>query len=230
MIYDLKLSGANLVTYNRIFQHPASHSVERHSIRTLFEKIAQVEDQSNGKFKVTRHGRTLVLPGTNNDSMIGTFELMTLRHFIENSQTASPISNGREAHWLLVIDHHEARIFRSEVNGGKPLEIRAYHPEVHFRHTHDSINFSRGKENLNESGFFAPVAEALKDAEQILIFGVGHGMSSAMEQFIAWLEIHHANISRRIVGAQVVDESHLTDSQLFVLGQNFFSTPIVPAA
>ena len=42
-----------------------------------------------------------------------TTELMALRHFLELSETAVPNGDTPLAQWLVVIDHHEARIYRS---------------------------------------------------------------------------------------------------------------------
>jgi hypothetical protein len=96
-------------------------------------------------------------------------------------------------------------------------------PDVHFRHTRDSGNVSRGKEIPDPQGFFKPVAEALKSAGPILVMGTGKGMSSEMEQFIAWLKIHHPEQAARIIGSLTVDEKHLTNDQLLAKARDFYA-------
>jgi hypothetical protein len=133
-----------------------------------------------------------------------------------------------DLHWLLVIDHHEARIFRSEAVGASPLHVLPHEAEAHFRHARHSRDFSRGKEKPDPNSFFEPVAAAMKAGGRILIFGTGTGMSSEMDQFVAWLKLHHPDAAGRIVGALVVDEHHMTEGQLLGKARDFYAT--VPAA
>ena len=129
-----------------------------------------------------------------------------------------------EAHWLLVIDHHVARIFRSEIQGSIPQRILPHDPEDHFRQAHEAKSFSRGKEKPDPNSFFEPVAKALQAAGPILIFGTGTGMSSEMDQFNAWSKIHHPELAKRIIGSLVVDEHHLTEGQLLAKAREFYAS------
>jgi hypothetical protein len=128
-----------------------------------------------------------------------------------------------------VIDHHEARIFRSEMHGAVPLRILPYAPEEYFRHAAHSNEISRGKEKPNPNSFFEPVAKVLQGAGQILIFGTGTGTSSEMEQFVAWTTAHHPELARRIIGSQIVDEHHLTEDQLLAKARVFYASVPVSA-
>jgi len=62
----------------------------------------------------------------------------------------------------VVIDHHEARIFRSEIRGAVPQQILPHEPDDYFRHAHNSKDFSRGQEKPDLNSFFEPVAKALQ--------------------------------------------------------------------
>jgi len=147
-------------------------------------------------------------------------EVMTLRHFLQKSEVVPATPDAKDTHWLLVIDHHQARIFHYELQGGAPHRIL---PEEYFRHTRDSGNVARGKEKPDPEGFFKPVAEALKSAGQILVMGTGTGMSSEMDQFIAWLKIHHPEQASRIIGSLAVDEKHLTNDQLLAKARDYYA-------
>lgn len=127
------------------------------------------------------------------------------------------------ADWLLVIDHCEARIFRSEMSGAVPERILPHELEDDFRPAH-------GQKKPDQNSFFEPVAKALQAAGQILIFGTGTGKSSAMEQFITWLKVHHAELAKRIIGSLVVDEHHLTEGQLLARAREFYANLAAPAA
>ena len=129
-----------------------------------------------------------------------------------------------------MIDHREARIFRSEIHGTNPEQILPHEPDDFFRHAHNSKDFSRGKEKPDPNSFFEPVAKALQAAGQILILGSGTGMSSEMDQFVAWVKTHHPEIANRIIGSLAVDGSHLTQDQLLAKAREFYANAQVSKA
>jgi hypothetical protein len=147
---------------------------------------------------------------------------MALRHFLERSEPTPSETKESETHWLVVIDHHEARIFRSEMRGTLPQQILPHEPDDYFRHAHNSKDFSRGQEKPDPTSFFAPVAKALQAPGRILVFGTGTGTSSEMEQFIAWLRLHHPELAMRITGCLVIDEHHLSEEQLLAKAREFY--------
>ncbi len=217
------LRGSHRRTYQTIFQHPVSHNLGWHEVHALFRQLGQVEDEPNGNLKVTRNGQTLVLHPSRTKDVAETDELMALRHFLDRSEPTPPATAGQEPHWLLVINHHEARLFRSEMAGGSPQQILPHEPDDYFRHAHNSKDFSRGQEKPDPNSFFEPVAQALHDTGAILIFGTGAGMSSEMDQFNEWLILHHPGVAGRIIGSLVVDEHHLTEGQLLAKAREFYA-------
>ena len=220
------LTGSHLRTYNSIFQHPVSHNLEWRNVRSLFNQIAEVVEQPNGNLKVSRNGQSMVLHTPRTKDVAEIAELMELRHFLERSEDTPLEAAAGESHWLVVIDHHEARIYRSEMKGTVPERILPHDPSDFFRHAHNSKDFARGREKPDLNSFFEPVAVALKTADKILLFGTGKGTSSEMEQFATWLGKHHADISSRVVGAVSIDESHLSEAQLLLKAREFYSTAV----
>ena len=216
------LTGSHLRTYQTIFQHPVSHNLDWHAVRALLANLGQVGEEPNGNLKVTRHGQILVLHPPRTKDVADTDEIMALRHFLERSETT--VTNGKETHWLVVIDHREARIYRSATPGAVPQLIRPHAPEDFFRHAHNSKDFSRGREKPDPNSFFEPVAGVLNGAGEILIFGAGTGTGSEMEQFIAWLKLHRPELAKRIIGSLVVDEHHLTEDQLLAKAREFYAS------
>ncbi len=214
------LKGPHLRTYNTIFQHPVSHNLDWREVCSMFKHIGEVTEESNGNLKITRNGQTLVLHRPNTKDVANADEVMSLRHFLEKSETIPAKVDSNDAHWLLLIDHHEARIFHSEIHGGL---LRKILPVEYFRHTRDSGDVSRGKEKPDVTSFFKPVAEALRAAARILVFGTGTGTSNEMNQFTAWLNKHHPELAGRIVGSVVVNEQHLTDDQLLAKAREFYT-------
>jgi hypothetical protein len=224
MTSTASLTGSQLRTYKTIFQHPVSHNLEWRHVRALLATLGDIAEEPNGNLKVTRNGQVLVLHPPRTKDVAETDELMALRHFLERSETMSPEAKMSETHWLVVIDHHEARIFRSEMHGAIPQQILPHEPDDYFRHAHNSKDFSRGEEKPDPNSFFEPVARALQAPGRILIFGSGTGTSSEMEQFIAWLKVHHPEVAKRIIGRLVVDEHHLSGDQLLAKAREFYAS------
>ncbi len=218
-----QLTGTHLRTYKTIFQHPISHNLEWRAVRSLLEHLGEVTEEPNGNLRATRNGQFLVLHPPRTKDVAEADELMALRHFIERSEEEAPETIGKDAHWLLLIDHHEARIYRSEMEGAAPRQILPQELGDFFRHAHNSKDFSRGREKPDPNTFFEPVAKALQAAGQILIFGSGKGTSSEMDQFIAWLKVHHSELAARVIGSVVVDEHHLTERQLLSKAREFYA-------
>ena len=217
------LTGSHLRTYQTIFQHPLSHNLAWHDVHALLRHLGQVGEEPNGSLKVTRNGQVLMLHPTRTKEVADSEEFMALRHFLERSEATPPGANGAEAHWLVVIDHREARIYRSAEPGALAQQIRPHAPEDFFRHAPNSKDFSRGQEKPDPNSFFEPVAGVLNGAGKILIFGTGTGTSSEMDQFVAWLKQHRPELAKRIIGAEVVDEHHLTEGQLLAKAREIFA-------
>ena len=83
---------------------------------------------------------------------------------------------------------------------------------------------SNGQRKPERKSFYEAVAKSLQGAGQILLFGTGTGASSAMEQLVAELQHHHADVARHIVGSVAVDEHHLTEDKLLAKARKFFSS------
>jgi hypothetical protein len=218
-----QLSGSHLRTYKRVFQHPISHNLDWRQVHELLKAVADVVEEPNGNLKATRNGQTLVLQPSHTKDVSESGMVMDLRHFLERSEAAAPEAGGSGAHWLVVIDHQKARIFRSEMRGAVPERIMPHEPDEYFRHAHHSRDFSRGQEKPDPNSFFSPVAKALQAPGPILIFGTGTGTGSEMEQFSEWLKIHHADLAGRVIGCVTVDERHLTENELLARAREFYA-------
>jgi hypothetical protein len=228
-----KLTGSHRRTYKTIFQHPISHNLEWRAVYGLLEKLGEVVEEPNGNLTASRNGQTLVLNPPRTKDVASEEEVMVLRHFIEQSERPAatpPEAESNDTHFLLVIDHQQARIFRSRMHGAIPQQILPHEPEDFFRHAQDSKDFSRGQEKPAPNSFFEPVAKALQNAGKILVFGTGVGTSSEMDQFVAWLKIHHPLLAARIIGSITVDAHHLTEDQLLAKAREFYSQPRVSLA
>jgi hypothetical protein len=221
------ITGSHLRTREKIFRHPAAHNLDWREVRSLFERLGRVDEEPNGNLRVIINGQTEIYPAPRTKEVKEMDELMKLRHFLERAEKAAtataPEAGAEAAHSLVVIDHHEARIYRAEMRGALPQQILPHKPEDFFRHAHNSKDFSRGQEKPDPNSFFAPVAEALKSATKILLMGSGIGTGSEMEQFAAWLETHRPELARNVIGSVVIDQHHISEAQLLAKAREFYT-------
>ena len=133
----------------------------------------------------------------------------------EKAEVAPPL--------LVVIDHQEARIYRTEVHGAVPVRVTPYDPHGSGRHLHSAHEWTDGKRQPERKSFYESVAKTLRGAEQVLLFGSGTGRSSAMEMLLADLKAHHPDVAGKIVGSVVVDAHHTTEDQLLAKARDFYA-------
>jgi hypothetical protein len=126
-------------------------------------------------------------------------------------------------HLLVVIDHQEARVYRTEVAGAVPERIAPYDPYGYGKHLHSAREWTDGKRQPERKSFYEAVAKTLQGAGQILLFGSGTGRSSAMEMLVADLTAHHPDVAARVVGTVVVDAHHTTEGQLLAKARAFYA-------
>ena len=126
-------------------------------------------------------------------------------------------------HLLVVIDHTEARVYRTEVKGAVPVRLEPYDPHGHGRHLHSAHEWTDGKSQPERKSYYEAVAKTLRGAGQVLLFGSGTGKSSAMDQLLADLTAHHADVAKAVVGSVVVDAHHTTENQLLAKAREFYA-------
>lgn len=163
----------------------------------------------------------LIIHPPKHKDLSDTKEVMQIRHFLERSSVPE-ISVEDGSHLLVVINHREARIYRTELRDSVPESITPYDPDGTRRHLHNLHDDANGQPELKS--FYEAIAQTLKDkdAEQILIFGSATGASSAMDYLVDELNQNHPDIAKRIVGAIVVNEQHLTEDQLLAQARAFY--------
>jgi hypothetical protein len=220
------LTGVHRRTYEAIFRHPAAHNLAWHDVRAMLAHLGTVDSESNGHLKVTRNGHTLTLHLPHAKEVTEMSHLTELRHFLTRSETAAAADS--DAHWLMVIDHQQARLYRSEMRDSVPQKVVPHSAHGHSLRTRQTLEFSRGQEKPDPAVFFSTVANALGDSAKVLVFGCGHGHSSEMDQFLTWATLHRQSLAQRIIGSVVVDEKHNTPGQLLARAREFYAQ--VPVA
>ena len=136
---------------------------------------------------------------------------------------ATAVKTETASHLLVVIDHQEARVYRTEVSGAVPERITPYDPHGHGRHLHSAQEWTDGTRLPERKSFYEAVAKTLQGAEQVLLFGGGTGRSSAMDMLLADLTVHHPDVAGKIIGSVVVDAHHTTEGQLLAKAREFYA-------
>ena len=154
----------------------------------------------------------MVFQPANDSDVSSANEVTRIRSFIRHSESLE--TKHSDGHILLVLDHAEARIFRTELKGTVPEMLTPYDPRGRKTHVHSAHDYEGPAEKPNDDAYFGHIADSIKNAEQILIFGSGTGSSATKDQFVKWLDTHHKPLAARILAAVTVDESHLTEAQL----------------
>jgi hypothetical protein len=143
-----------------------------------------------------------------------------LRHLIGDAKTDTSPEDGK--HLLLLINHQEAFIFHTELKNSVPEKIMPFDPDGHKRHVHSAHDYAGPAEHPNYDAYYEAIAESLKDAEKLLIFGSGSGSSNAMDLFVTWLREARPKLAERVIGAVTVNESHMSEAEILAKARDIY--------
>ena len=222
---ESELSGTHQKVHDQLFQHPLPHNLQWRELWSMLSALpmATAIEEKDGKLKVTRNGHTIVLHRPRGKDLADESELMQIRHFLQQSSVPTPPPAVAATHLLVVIDHHEARVYSTEVHGTVPVRITPYDPYGFGRSLRYTQDDSNGQRKPELKSFYEAVAKTLQGAQQILVFGTGTGASSAMQQLLMDLAKHHHDVAKRIIASEVINEHHLTENQLLAMARDRFS-------
>ncbi len=216
------LHGRHQHTYEAVFRHPAARDVAWHDVRALLGAVGNVAEGQNGSsLHVSRNGHSATLHAPKHKD-VSVEDLLAVRRYLEES--ADAVIPAKGAHLLVVIDHHEAKIYHTVSHGAVPQQLVPYDPHGFGRHLRSNAEETDGKRKPERKSFYGAIAATLRGSDRILIFGHGTGESSAMEQLLADLKHNHPDVATRVVGSVVTDGSHLTDDQLLAQAREFFAS------
>jgi hypothetical protein len=186
----------------------------------MFTELGDVEEEHNGNLKITMDGHAFVFQPASESDAVTPEEIRRIRNLLRSSPALEASDPG--AHLLLVMDHSEARIYRTEMRGSVPELVTPYNPEGRLILVHNSSAAS-GSELANTDAYFRDIARSIRRAERILIFGSGTGSSAAMSNFAAWLGKHHVKIFDRIIATVTIDLAHMTEPQLLAKAREIYA-------
>ncbi|MFA6043840.1 MAG: hypothetical protein WC718_02545 [Phycisphaerales bacterium] len=212
------LSKSHQHTLDAILHHPTSHNLQWHDVRTLLGELATANAEANGNTTYTREGKRLVIHAERSKD-VDSDAVRELRTFLTDPSDALTTPAVSSLNLLVVIDHREARVYRSEMKGTTPERVVPHDPDNNGRYLHSVTDDSNGQRRPELRSFYDAVAASLKGADHILIFGGGTGAASAMEHLVEHLKEHNKDLAAKIAGTRAVDTHHLSDNQLLAFAR-----------
>lgn len=117
-------------------------------------------------------------------------------------------------HWLVWVDHHEARLLSFNLDASESHLVKASHGHEHLHHHAGAASDGRAGE---DKAFFEAIAKALTPAGEVILCGPGN----AKTQLKHYLEKHHAALDKKIVKVETLD--HPSEGQLLAHGRKAFA-------
>ena len=218
------LSRSDKRTLAALFRHPLAHNLPWSDVLALFGKVGAVEQKANDDFAFQAGGEAYVMRKPHGKELTGQ-EVIDLRHFATRAglarhhEAAVPVA-GAVNNLVVVMDHHEAKIYQIDAAGDDEGEkaIKPYDPH-HFLHhlTHKDESRERGQRSPEDATFYERIAQALVGGGKILLVGHGTGKSNAAHHLADYLAAHHKETHARVVTEMVTDLSAVTQPQLLAL-------------
>ena len=233
------LSKTSRGTIEGLYRHPITHNMEWSAVVALFEKLGTVDHKGHNELAFGLGGEHHRLHKPHSKDLTAQ-EVMAFRHMLTRAgwapQTVSnagvapsgtPGTPMRDAPDLLpdllvVVDHHEARLYHLDVRSAALVDhvIRPFDPHHLLHHvSHNDQAREQRQRTPEDHAFYETIAQAVAQAGAIVVIGHGAGRSNAAHHLIEFLHRHHPLLAGKVVCEVVADLSGLTEPQLLDLGR-----------
>jgi hypothetical protein len=217
-----QLHGLHRKTYDALFQDPVARNLEWQEVRSMLVALADAVEEDSDSLRIKRNGKTLVLHRPQSAGFEDLETLMQVRGFLKQSVAPLRQPEVQSLHLVVVIDDERARVYRTRFQESVPQRIMPYHPAGMARHLEITQNAYDGSRHAERKHFYQVLAKILIGAETILVLGGGTEAMTAMRQLLIELGHHHRNVAKRIIGALVVHEPHLTEQLMLKKSRAFY--------
>jgi hypothetical protein len=216
-------------TLEKLFRHPAAQNIDWDDALALFEVIGDVEHKNNDKWLFQIGAEHQLMHQPHGKDLTGD-EVIELRKFLQRAGwsaqgelTPAPASSVTMPSLMIVVDHHEAKIYRiaTDARDASRKQIQPYDPH-HFLHhlTHKDQDRERGQRAPEDPSFYVRITAALTGAGAIVVVGHGTGHSNAAHRLMEYLRAHSPETHARVVREVTADLSSVTPAQLLdIAGQ-----------
>lgn len=222
------LNGHHTTTLAAIFSHPASHNVAWHDVVSLLNYLGSASERHGGGYTVTIGADHVALARPHGHDLVDA-ELRHLRTFLTKAGL-SPAGNRAEPapdlpeHWgIVLIDHHQARLFSPGSKGGDHAALHIIRPNdddgSRRRTTHRQGDDDHdGGHPSEDDGYYHRVAAELAVARQVVVLSDGKGRSSAGEYLVDYVKRHDPALAARIVASDTIDIAQTSDNEAVAAG------------
>jgi hypothetical protein len=221
------MAPADRQTLEAIFHHPVPHNLHWMDTLRLLTHLGTAEEKTDGKYSVSINGKHLVFHKPHS-KQLDAREVTELRHYF-SSVGISPTSpyGQKEAtvptsvDVIALIDHRGAKLYRIQPSSQSQAEtIKPYDPHHFLHHLHHREELrEEGQRPAEDLAFYDRIADALGEADRIVLLSHGKGVSNAAGFLVERLEKYHPRISAKIVRQADVDTSAMTEGQVLELGR-----------
>lgn len=123
---------------------------------------------------------------------------------------------------VLTITRDEARVWTSGIDKwSHPDTIRAGDEMTQHHHVRQAQHHHGHDTDHANRDFFEEVAHSISGAHQILLIGHGKGKADQMLRLVQYLERHHPDVARRVVGAIDSNLMALTDREVLAIARTW---------
>ncbi len=116
-------------------------------------------------------------------------------------------------HAAVWLDHAHAKIFHFDAHVFEAKNVKSAHADTHLHHKSGAVGAGHAAEDPK---YYARVATALADAQEILVTGPG----AAKTVFGKYLADHNPELAKRIVETTASD--HPTDGEIVAMARKHF--------
>jgi len=218
-------------TLDAIFHHPATHNLSWMDVLGLLTHLGSAEERADGKYSLTINGQHLVFHKPHG-KQLDAHEISDLRHYFasagvspKNPYGTLPVAEPNSLDVVALIDHHSAKLYRINLSSNQPGEmIKPYDPHhfLHHLHHRDQLR-ERGQHAPEDLTFYDRIAEALREADRIVLLCHGTGMSNESLPLIERLKKAHAGVYARIVRQADVNTSAMTEAEIIAYARQLLT-------
>jgi len=227
-----RLPATDRRTLDAIFHHPVPHNLSWMDTLHLLTQLGSAEEKADGKYSLTMKGRHLIFHKPHGKHLDAR-EITELGHYLasagvspQNPDGMVPAAEPDTLDIVVLIDHHGAKLYRIHLASNQHGEtVKPYDPHHFLHHLHhrdeEREHGQRAPEDLT---FYDRIAEALREADRIVLLSHGTGESNASQILAERLKKQHPKVYARIVRQADVNTSAMTEAEVIAYARQALAT------
>ena len=226
------MARADRRTLDAIFHHPIPHNLSWTDALRLLTHLGSVDENADGKYSIRINGKHLIFHKPHGKHLDAR-EITGLRHYLvlagiapETLDRTEPATARASVDVVALIDHHDAKLYRIHLSSHQQAEtIKPYDPHHFLHHLHHGEELrEHGQRPPEDLTFYDKIADALREADRIVLLCHGKGTSNACRFLVERLGKYHPDIYARIVRQAEVNTSAMTEGEILRFGRQALAT------